>query len=93
MFSIRDSKAEIYNVPFFAKTTAEAERNLRETMKDERTLINKYPEDFSLWMLGEYDDQTGECTSHPPTHLINAVQLQDQGPAPQGIQENLRITQ
>lgn len=93
VFTVRDSKSETFNVPFFAKTVGEATRNLTETMRDERTLINKYPEDYSLWMLGDYDDQTGTLDAHPPTHVINAIQLRDERPMPQASAETLRLSQ
>jgi hypothetical protein len=73
-FSIRDSKAEFYNVPFFQKTHGEAERSFRQLASDEKSMISKNPEDFDLYYCGEYDDQTGTFSPlDTPQHLIKAV--------------------
>lgn len=75
MFSIRDAKGEIYNPPFYQKTHGEAERNFRELVKDAQSMISKYPEDYDLYFLGTYDDQTGTVKSDVPKHVIKAVDL------------------
>ena len=41
VFSIRDSKGEIYLQPFFNKSHGEAERNFRELVKDEKSMVTK----------------------------------------------------
>lgn len=75
MFSIRDSKTGIFHYPFAKNTHGEAERDFRTTVKDEKTMLNKYPEDYDLYYLGEYDDQTGKVSSlDTPQHVIKAVQ-------------------
>lgn len=76
IFSIRDSKGEIYNQPFFQKTHGEAERNFRELVKDEKSMISKYPDDFDLYYLGQFDDQTGVIQHlDTPQHVTKAVNL------------------
>lgn len=75
-FSIRDSKAEVFYTPFFSKTHGEAERNFRQAVNDEKTTLNKYPEDFDLYYLGKYDDNTGKLESlDTPSHVIKAVNV------------------
>lgn len=75
-FTIRDSKAEVFNTPFFQKTHGEAERAFRELVKDEKSMVSKYPDDYDLYHLGEYDDQTGKIIAlDTPQHMIKAVQL------------------
>lgn len=75
VFSIRDAKAEVFNTPFFQKTHGEAERNFRTIVNDEKSTVNKFPEDFDLYYLGDYDDNTGKMeTIDSPQHVIKAVQ-------------------
>lgn len=75
MFSIRDSKAEVFNTPYFAKSHGEAERNFHMLVKDDKTLPGQFPDDFDLYYLGTYDDFTGLTESLPtPQHVIKAVQ-------------------
>ena len=74
VFSIRDAKAEIYNTPFYQKTHGEAERNFRSVTNDEKSTINKNPEDFDLYYLGEYDDNKGTFVAlDTPQHCLKAV--------------------
>lgn len=76
MFAIRDSKGEFFNTPFFQKTHGEAERSFKTLVSDERSNISKYPEDFDLYYLGEYDDQTGTVSAlDTPQHVIKATAL------------------
>lgn len=75
-FSVRDSKAEVFNTPFFQKTHGEAERSFRELVRDPKTMPGKYPEDYDLYYLGEYDDQTGKMELiASPQHLMKAVNV------------------
>lgn len=75
MYSIRDAKAEIFNKPFYQATHGEAERSFRRTVSDENTMMHMYPEDFDLYYLGEYDDNTGKVDSlDTPQHVIKAIQ-------------------
>jgi len=74
-FSIRDTKSEVFNTPFFQKTHGEAERSFRELVKNPDSMPGKYPEDYDLYYLGTYDDQNGLISPLPtPQHLIKAVQ-------------------
>lgn len=78
MFSIRDSKAEIYGNPFFQKSHGEAERNFKTLTNDGLSTVNKYPEDFDLYYLGMYDDQTGKTeTLDTPQHVVKATALKE----------------
>lgn len=76
MYSVRDAKAEIFNPPFFNKTHGEAERNFKQLSKDDKSMVGQYPEDYDLYYLGEYDDNTGKFQPEPtPKHIAKAVQL------------------
>lgn len=74
MYSIRDGKAEIFNTPFFKLTHGEAERDFRTAVNDDKTTLSRYPEDFDLYYLGEYDDNKGLTKPlESPQHIIKAV--------------------
>lgn len=78
LFSVRDSKAEIFHPPFHKKTHAEALRDFQSIVntKDENNNINKYPEDYDLYYVGNYDDQTGKIDSlATPQHVEKAISL------------------
>lgn len=76
MFSIRDSKAEVFNQPWFAKTHGEAERNFTQLAKDPKSFVSQFPDDFDLYFVGEYNDQTGEVLPlDTPHHLLKAISV------------------
>lgn len=75
-FCIRDVKSESYSSPFFKSTHGEAERDFRSMCNDEKTMMNKYPEDYSLYYCGEYDDSKGIFVPlQEATHLVKAIDL------------------
>ena len=56
IFSVFDSKAELYLTPFFMKTKGEAVRGFEDVANDKNSAIGRHPEDYTLFELGEYDD-------------------------------------
>lgn len=60
VMSVYDSKAEIFLKPFTVRTFGEAERNFRQVANDENTNIGLYPEDFTLFHVGDWDSCKGK---------------------------------
>lgn len=58
-FSIYDSKAVAYAPPFFMARPELALRAFRDLAADPQSQISKHPEDYVLFLLGSYDDETG----------------------------------
>lgn len=75
VYTFYDSKVKSYLTPFFARSDGEAKRITFETMKDVRTSLSKYPEDFTLFYLGEVDLQKGELI---PASINSSLGLLDQ---------------
>lgn len=74
MFSIFDVKAKAYTQPFFMPQKGQALRDFDGVVNNEQTPVNKYPEDFSLYKLGEFDNISGKVVSlNQPEFLANAV--------------------
>lgn len=69
-FSIRDSKTGVFNPPFWTPHTGQAMRTLQELANDSKTQIGKYPEDFQLYEIGEYDDELGLMYPREAPHQI-----------------------
>jgi len=65
IFSIYDSKAEAYKQPFFMLTKGEALRGVMQLLEDNNHLFSKHPGDFTLFELGEYDDNNGKMSPLP----------------------------
>lgn len=82
--SIYDVKSECFGAPVFVKATGEAIRSFGEAVNDDKKENNfaKWPADFSLFLIGEFDDSTGEVTSQPPEQLVTALSLLDKEALP-----------
>jgi len=60
IFSIFDKKACAYMQPFYFTSTPEALRALDDICNDSNSRINKHPADYALYLLGSFDDKSGE---------------------------------
>lgn len=58
-YSVFDSKSEVFSPPFFLKSRGLAIRQFMELLKDKGTMPGKYPSDFTLFELGDFDDVKG----------------------------------
>lgn len=84
-FSIRDSKAEVYFPPFYQKTTGEAERSFAQLVNDPQTMVGKFPEDYDLYLIGEWNDQTGLLIPlDTPLHVMKGISVPKRG-MPAGV--------
>lgn len=63
MFSIYDQKADSYTTPFFMHNEAVAIRTFRDMAVDTSHQIGKNPSDYTLFFLGEWDDQEATVES------------------------------
>lgn len=78
VFTIYDSKAEAYMQPFFMQTKGQAMRALVDTLEDPKTQFCKHPEDFTLFEIGTYDDQTGKFENlDAPVSIGNLVEFKN----------------
>lgn len=60
LYTIYDSKALIYNKPFHQQNEAVALRTASDLANDPNSECCKHAEDYVLFYLGTYDDQTTE---------------------------------
>jgi len=70
-YSIYDCKALQYHPPFFAATDGAALRSFSELSNDVNTTVGRHPVDYTLWCVGEYDDNTGQF--HPILPLAHVA--------------------
>lgn len=52
--------------PFYCQTVGLAARAVSELMEDPRTTAAKYPTEYSLFEIGEFDDSNGALVSIVP---------------------------
>jgi hypothetical protein len=59
MFAIYDSKATAYLPPFNLPTIQMAKRTFTDTVNDLKHSFSQHPEDYTLFHIGEFDDEKG----------------------------------
>jgi hypothetical protein len=59
VFAIYDSKGGYYRTPFSMRSRGEAVRAFADVANDKTTEIGKHPEDFTLFLLADFDTDTG----------------------------------
>lgn len=57
-YVIYDSKARIYNKPFYFLNDQVALRAASDICSDQNSDVANHPEDFSMFKIGTYDDET-----------------------------------
>jgi len=60
VYAIFDKKVGTFMMPFNASHAQIALRSFEQALNSKDTVFNTYPEDFSLWQLGDFNDETGE---------------------------------
>lgn len=75
IFSVYDAKVEAYMQPFFSRSTGEAVRSFQDISSDPNHMISKHPEDFFLYHLGTFDDQTSVIEYINPVSLGSALSI------------------
>lgn len=70
VYTVFDDKTGYYAKPIFASAKGEAIRSFTEASNDITTQIGKYPEDFTLFEVGEYDDSNASFKCHETPHVV-----------------------
>lgn len=75
LFCIRDAKGA-YGVPFCKVSRGEAEREFTRIARDSQSVISQFPQDFDLYEVGEYSQDTGKLTAYDsPRHMLKAIDV------------------
>lgn len=71
ILAIRDRAIDSYGQPFYSASVGGAIRSFSDEVNRvaENNQLNKHPEDFDLFLLGEFDDQTGEFDVTRPAQV------------------------
>lgn len=75
MFSLFDERTGVYNVPFPAFTTADAERTIGRMVTNPQTEIFRDAADYNLYRVGTFDQATGMMHAEPPSFCCNLLAL------------------
>ena len=75
IFAIFDSKAHAYLPPFIMHQKAMAIRVFSDCINDQGHQFGKNPGDYTLFHIGEFDDNKGTVKGHINISLANGVEL------------------
>lgn len=75
LYSVFDSKSLSWSPPQVWGTHQEALRAFAAGAQDPQTMLYKFPGDFGLFCVGEFDDEKGMVTGHLPQSLALAQEF------------------
>lgn len=75
MYTVFDSAIGAYNAPFTARNDLHAKRILEHETKRAGSDIGKKPTDYTLFHIGEFDEDTGQIRPVMPTQIARAQDL------------------
>lgn len=64
LYSVYDSVAETWGKPFPMKNKGEAIRGFQQACNDSQTQLYLHPEDYTLFEIGEWDEDNGQILMH-----------------------------
>lgn len=77
IYSIKDIKCDAFMPLFVMQNDIQAMRAFYQTTEDPTTQLNKYPEDFVLFKIGNFDDKTGHLYEDLK-YLISAIGVKNE---------------
>lgn len=73
--AVFDSKVGAYAPPFHVRSRGEAIRSFEDACRDDKMPFKAHPSDFTLYYIGEFDDNSGVLLSSGPERLLGADEL------------------
>jgi len=61
--SVYDQKARYFSAPFSSPTEETAIRDFARAVSDSRGMVDKFPADYELHMIGTFNELSGEIES------------------------------
>lgn len=82
IYSVYDQKSEIWSNPMFMRANGEAVRAFMDAVRNPDTMISKYPEDYTLFQIGTFDEVTGVLMPvDNPVNLGNGIAFKVSAPS------------
>lgn len=78
VYTVYDNAVGAFLRPFFVRSRGEAIRSFTDAVNDPKSEIGSHREDFTLFMIGYYDDNAGLVSSiATPDRVISALECAD----------------
>lgn len=72
LFSVFDTKSGAYAAPFVSPSRGSAVRAFSDACGDDNLPFKKHPGDYRLFLLAEFDDNSGSILPIQPDPIIGA---------------------
>lgn len=73
--TVYDEKAEYFIRVFAVATVAEAKRQFEDAVQDRESIMYRHPKDFTLYHVGDFDDDSGQLVQVDRKMLINGAEV------------------
>jgi len=91
VITLYDSKAEVHLPPHLANTEKQAIRDIQDAILNPKSGLSAHMNDFTLCVIGEYDDYSGVIKALVPKKVIGT--LADLDPNKETVDNNLKLTE
>lgn len=71
--SVFDAKVQVWSQPFVMQNKGALTRAWEESCNDPQTQFFKHPTDFSMFIIGEWDDENGQIRMLESKHPIGTA--------------------
>lgn len=75
VFAVYDSATGAFMQPFFAPTKGSAIRSFQDAVNDAKHEFHRHASDYTLFILGVFDDAGGSFETAPPERVASALEL------------------
>jgi len=86
LFSVYDSAARRFLEPFFADTVEVACRMFRQVCANQEHQFARFPEDYTLFHIGEFDAVTGHLVPLETPHSLGVAVMFRPHQAPKALE-------
>ena len=75
LFTVFDRESKTFDRPFAAPTERDARAGFAHAVNNKETNFGQFPNDFDLYLLGEFDPREGELKPSKPELLVTGQSL------------------
>lgn len=75
LYTVKDKASKTFIPPFAMHTDRDAIEGFRIVVSDKESKYHKFPEDFCLVKLGQFDEREGSFNTSDPQKLMEALDL------------------
>jgi len=70
LYSLFDRQTEFFGAPICCINDGDALRSFAQTVTDPQSQVHQYMDDYTLYLLGEFDPETGRIDRCDPPQIV-----------------------